>query len=41
MGYVSDKYTRKPRVKKMNLFDFLYRGATVYVAAGQIYAKSG
>ena len=23
----------------MNLFDFLYRGATVYVAAGQIYAE--
>ena len=24
----------------MNLFDFLYRGATVYVAAGQIYAEA-
>ena len=34
------KYTQKPRVKKMNLFDFLYRGATVYVARQrQIYSK--
>ena len=41
MVYVSDKYSENPRVKKMNLFDFLYRGTTVYVAAGQIYAKSG
>ena len=24
----------------MNLFDFLYRGATVYVAACQIYAEA-
>ena len=34
------KYTQKPRVKKMNLFYFLYRGATVYVARQrQIYSK--
>ena len=24
------KYTQKPRVMKMNLFNFHYRGATVY-----------